>query len=126
MDIRKISLAIAAGVIFAASGFAQGTKGPETPTARFGNPTGIARQYQSYISGIIKKIDKNEIVLGKTRFGVDTTIKLPPKTKYVRDEKPGKFEDLRVGDQVFVDVKTNKKTGEMSAKKVVSGVTPIS
>jgi hypothetical protein len=126
MSPGKILLAFIAGVVFAAAGFAQGTQGTETPTARFGNPTGIARKYQSYISGVIKKVDKNEIVLTKTRFGVDTPIKLEGKTKYIHNEKPGKLEDLKKGDLVFVDVKKNKKTGEMSAKKVVSGVLPIS
>lgn len=128
MNPRKILFSVAAGVLtVAATGYAQGTRPVEkTPTGRFGDPTGIARQYQSYISGVIKKINKEEMVLEKTRFGVDTTIKLPAKTKYVHNQKPGKFEDLKVGDQVFVDVKTDKKTGEMSAKKVVSGATPIS
>lgn len=120
--------ALAAAVILgAAPGFAQNTKPPERPNnARFGDPTGIARQYQGFISGIIKKIDKENMTLEKTRFGVDTSIKLLEKTKYVYNQKPGKWEDLKVGDLVFVDAKTNKKTGEMSAKKVVGGVVPIS
>ena len=127
MNPKNIFLALVAGVVFAAAGYAQGSKTPvETPTARVGNPTGIARKYQSYISGVIKKVDKDEIVLTKTRFGVDTSIKLDAKTKFVTNEKPGKLEDLKEGDLVFVDVNKNKKTGEMSAKKVVSGVTPIS
>jgi hypothetical protein len=126
MNFRKIVLTIIALMTFTAAGFAQGTKAPENKTARFGNPTGIARKYQSYISGVVKKVDKDEIVLTKTRFGVDTSIKLDAKTKFVTNEKPGKLEDLKVGDLVFVDVNKNKKTGEMSAKKVVSGVTPIS
>jgi hypothetical protein len=129
MNPKKILLACVAGVLFASvAGYSQGgTRPPEkTPTGRFGDPTGIARQYQSYISGVIKKIGKHEMVLEKTRFGVDTTIKLAPKTKYIHNEKPGKLDDLKAGDLVFVDVKKDKKTGEMSAKKVVSGVTPIS
>lgn len=126
MNPGRILITLIAALAFAASAYAQGTKGQETPTARFGNPTGIARKYQSYISGVIKKISKDEIVLTKTRFGVDTTIKLRDKTKYIHDEKPGKLDDLKKGDLVFVDVKKDKKTGEMSAKKIVSGVTPIS
>jgi hypothetical protein len=128
MKLRKVLLLFIVGLLFAtAAGYAQGTKPPEqTPTGRFGNPTGIARQYQSYISGVIKKVGKDEIVLEKTRFGVDTSIKLNVKTKYVQNEKPGKLDDLKAGDLVFVDVKKDKKTGEMSAKKVVSGITPIS
>jgi hypothetical protein len=118
MSLPRIGLAMAAAVVFTAAGFAQGTKTPENKTARFGNPTGIARKYQSYISGVIKKVGKDEIVLEKTRFGTDTSIKLDAKTKFVDNEKPGKL--------VFVDVKTDKKTRDMTAKKVVSGITPIS
>jgi hypothetical protein len=124
---RNVILLVAAAVLGAAAAFAQNTKPPERPqNARFGDPTGIARQYQGYISGVIKKIDKNEMTLEKTRFGVDTTIKLLIKTKFVHNDKPGKLEDLKVGDLVFVDAKTDKKTGDMSAKKVVSGIVPIS
>ncbi len=127
--IRQIGLPtlVAAAILSATPGFAQNTKPPDKPNnARFGDPTGIARQYQGYISGVIKKIDKDEMTLEKTRFGVDTTIKLLEKTKYVYNRKPGKREDLKVGDLVFVDAKTDKKTGEMSAKKVVGGVVPVS
>lgn len=117
----------AAAILAAPPGFAQNTKPPERPqNARFGDPTGIARQYQGFISGVIKKINKDEMTLEKTRFGVDTTIKLLSKTKYVYNDKPGKFDDLKVGDLVFVDAKTDKKTGDKSAKKVVGGVVPIS
>lgn len=108
-----------------AAGFAQSTRLPQkADTGRFGDPTGIAREYQTYLYGVIKKISKDEIVLEKTKFGVDTTVKLLLKTKFIRDRKPGDFEQLKVGDQVYVDVKTDKKTGEMSAKKVVSGILP--
>ncbi len=118
---------LAATILSVTPGLAQNTKPPEKPqTARFGDPTGIARQYQGYISGVIKKIDKDEVTLEKTRFGVDTTIKLLDKTKYVYNNKPGKPSDLKVGELVFVDAKTDKKTGEMSAKKIVGGVVPIS
>ncbi len=124
---NKTSALVAAILMAAALGFGQNTKPPERPdNARFGDPTGIAREYQGYISGVIKKLGKDEMILEKTRFGVDTTIRLVSKTKFVHNEKPGKFEDLKVGDLVFVDAKTDKKTGDMTAKKVVSGVTPIS
>jgi hypothetical protein len=123
---RLLLLAVAA-VLATMPALAQNTKPPERPeTARFGDPTGIARQYQGYLSGVIKKIGKDEIVLTKTRFGVDTSIKLLAKTKYVYNNKPGKLKDLKVGDLVFVDPKTDKKTGDMSAKKIVSGIVPVS
>jgi hypothetical protein len=104
----------------------QADRSREPETGRFGNPTSIARKYQSYIYGVIKKIGKEDLVLEKTKFGVDTTVKVNAKTKYLRDQKPSTLETLQVGDQVYVDVKTDKKSGEMTAKKVVSGVLPTS
>lgn len=97
-------------------------------TARFGNPTSTARMFQTYLYGVIKKIDtkNNQLVLDKTKFGVDQTIKLDAKTKFILDEKPSSLAHLKVGDQVYVDLKTDKKTGDMLAKKVVSGVEPTS
>lgn len=108
-----------------ATGFAQSTRPPQkADTGRFGDPTGIAREYQTYLYGVIKRIGKDEIVLDKTKFGVDTTVKLLPKTKFIHDRKPSDLEQLKVGDQVYVDVKTDKKTGDLSAKKVISGIMP--
>lgn len=103
--------------------FGQGSNQPATPqNARFGNPTAIARNLQGSIYGVIKKLDAAEIVLDKTKFGVDQTIKLEKKTKYIRDGKRSSFDDLKVGDPVYVDAKTDKKTGDMLAKKIVSGI----
>jgi hypothetical protein len=123
MNLRKIILSFIAVILTVAAGFAQSTDAPSRPeTGRFGDPTGIARKYQNYLYGVIKKIAKDEMVLEKTRFGIDTTIKLLPKTKYVYNEKRSTLKELKVGDQVYVDVKTDKKTGEMTAKKIVSGM----
>ncbi len=124
MQCKKVGLTFVAVLVScAAMGFAQGTKPqPKAETGRFGDPTGIARKYQSYLYGVIKKISKDELILEKTRFGVDTTIKLLPKTQYIYDQKSGTLDQLKVGDQVYVDVKTDKKTGDMSAKKVLSGI----
>ncbi len=95
-------------------------------TARFGNPTSTARVFQDYLYGVVKKIETktNELVMDKTKFGIDQTIKLEPKTKYIHDGKPSSLASLKVGDQVYVDVRKDKKTGDMVAKKVVSGVGP--
>jgi hypothetical protein len=126
-DSTRVFAVIAAAVASASLGFAQNVQPPQRPeNARFGDPTGIARQYQGYLSGVIKKIGKDEMTLTKTRFGVDTTVKLLKKTKYIYNNKRGKREDLKVGDLVFVDPKTDKKTGDISAKKVVGGVVPVS
>ena len=95
---------------------------PKPETARFGDPTSTARAYQDYLYGVIKNLDKNELVLDKTKFGIDQSVKLDAKTKYHRDGKPSSWDRLAVGDQVWVDVKTDRKSGEMTAKKVLTGV----
>jgi hypothetical protein len=95
---------------------------PKPDNARFGDPTGIGRNVQGDIYGVVKRIGEREIILDKTKFGVDTSIRLEGRTKYVRDKKPGSFAQLKVGDPVYVNVKTDKKTGTMTAKKVISGI----
>jgi hypothetical protein len=91
-------------------------------TARFGDPTGIARKYQNFFYGVIKTIDAQGMVLEKTKVGVDQTFKFQPKTKFIHDNKPSSREDLKVGEQVYVDVHKDKKTGDLYAKQVVSGI----
>jgi hypothetical protein len=93
----------------------------ESDTGRFGNPTSTARTYQTYLYGVIKSLDANEMVLAKTKFGVDQTVRLEGKTKFVHDSKPSSRDKLKVGDQVFVDFRKDKRTGELIAKKVVTG-----
>jgi len=100
----------------------QGTKPDKPDNVRFGDPTSIARSLQDDIYGVVKKIGKNEIILDKTKFGVDQSIRLDPKTKYIRDKKVSSLDKLEIGDPVYVNVKTEKKTGVMTAKKVTSGV----
>lgn len=126
MQNRTVFLSSFVALLATAAAVSPQTRQTEPETGRFGNPTSIARKYQSYLYGVVKKIDNAEMVLEKTKFGIDTTIKLNAKTKYVRDQKPSTLEKLGVGDQIFVDVKTDKKSGAMTAKKVVSGVLPVS
>lgn len=123
MDSAKIlTLAFFLGWPAAPAAIAQ--NGPVKPeNARYGDPTSIGRVYQGYISGVIKGIDEKEIVLEKTKYGVDKTFKLDRKTKFIRDEKSSSREKLKIGELVWVDAKTQKKTGEMIAKTVVTGVT---
>ncbi len=103
--------------------WAQRTTAPQAPNnERFGIPTGIARVYQDYMYGVIAKVGKNDFVLTKTKFGIPETIKLDRKTKFIRNGKRSSVSQFKVGDQVYVDVKTNKKTGDMLAKKVVRGL----
>ncbi|MFB3924232.1 MAG: hypothetical protein ACE145_21125 [Terriglobia bacterium] len=101
---------------------AQTTLPPKQETARFGDPTTIARQLQGLFYGVVKNLDKNEMVLEKTKFGVDQPVKLSAKTKYIHDGEASTFDRLKVGDQVWLQIKKEKKTGDMTAEKVYSGV----
>ena len=67
-------------------------------------------------------MNPNDLILTKTKFGVDQTFKINKKTKFTLDGKPSSFDKLKVGEGVFIDVDTDKKTGDLIAKKVVSGV----
>jgi hypothetical protein len=78
--------------------------------------------YQDYQYGVIKTKNANELILTQTKFGVDQSYKLTKKTKYIQDGKASSFDQLKIGDRIYIDVDTNKKTGDLIAKKVVSGV----
>jgi hypothetical protein len=91
-------------------------------TARYGDSTGTARKYQNLLCGVIKTIDANGMVLEKTKVGIDQTLKFQPKTKFIRDDKPSSREALKIGDQVYVEVHEDKKTGDLYAKRVVTGI----
>jgi hypothetical protein len=111
-----------AGLLAASPALPQ-TREPAKPeTARFGNPTNTARQLQDLFYGVIKSLDKNEMLLEKTKYGVDQTIKLTAKTKYVHDGAASTVDRLKAGDQVWLQIKTDKKSGDLIAQKVLSGV----
>jgi hypothetical protein len=108
---------------------AQGTSEPARTTipglpqnGRFGNPDVYARNFQDYLYGVIAKVHSDSLLLDKTKFGVPTTIALNRKTKFVRSGKRSSLSQLKPGDMVFVQVKQNKKTGALTAKKVLSGM----
>ena len=61
------------------------------------------------------------MVLTKTKAGVDQTFKFNKKTKFIRDGKGSSLEALKLGDDVWVEPKEDKKTGDLIARKVVSG-----
>ncbi len=124
MKRRHILLAGIVTLSFAVAGGLAQQKTDKPETARFGNPTSTARALQDYIYGVVKQVEKTELVLDKTASGVDEVFKLEPKTKIIRDGKPSTLDDLKIGDQVFVQVKKDKKTGDKLAKKVVTGVPP--
>lgn len=115
---------MAGAVLIAASAaFAQRTTAPQAPrNGRYGNPAIIGMNYQDYFYGVITKITAHDLVLGKTKVGVPQTIQISKKTKYIRNGKRSSFSKLAVGEMVYVDLKTNKKTGVMTARKVVSGL----
>jgi len=101
----------------------QDEKAPPPPkNARFGDPSGTARMYEGNLYGVIKAINWNEIVLTKTAAGTDQSIKLLKKTKFVQDGKSSSLDKFKIGDQIYIDIDKNKKTGELSAKKVTGGV----
>jgi hypothetical protein len=123
MTRRTVTLVLLFSVLtLAATGFGQQRESGEPETARFGNPTSTARFFQDYFYGVIKSLDKKELVLEKTKFGIDQAIKLDSKTKYLHNEKPSSRDRLKVGDQVWVQADTNKRTGEMTARRVLTGV----
>jgi hypothetical protein len=125
MKLRKVFVmaTVAAACLATLAAAPQNEKQPAAPnTGRFGDASAIARKYQDYLFGIIKGKNPNDLVLTKTKFGVEQTIKLNKKTKFTQDGKASTYDKLKVGEGIYVDVDTDKRTGDMIAKKVVSGV----
>lgn len=120
--MRRIFFSVVAVALAAAWVPAQTDKPIKPETARFGNPTATVRELQNLFYGVIKSLDKDQMVLEKTKFGTDQTIKLNAKTKYIHDGEPGDKDNLKVGEQVWLKVKTEKKTRDMVALRVYSGV----
>jgi hypothetical protein len=127
MKSRVILISVFWGLLTGANPARAQHEPVKSDTGRFGNPTATARTYQTYLYGVIKSLEANQMVLEKTKFGVDQTVKLEGKTKFTHDNKPSSRDNLKVGDEVFVDFRKDKKTGELIAKKVVTGaeVVPI-
>jgi hypothetical protein len=121
MNLRTIWIPVTFCLVVAVPATAQ-NKPVKAGTARYGDPTSTARKYQNFLYGVIKTLDANGMVLEKTKVGIDQTLKFQPKTKFIHDQKPSSREDLKVGEQVYVDVHEDKKTGDLYAKKVVSGI----
>jgi hypothetical protein len=93
----------------------------KTETARFGTSDDASRIFQDYLYGVVKSISKGEMVLDKTAMGNGQVFQLSPKTKFIQDQKPSSADKLKVGDQVWVDMKKDK-AGNMLARKVISGI----
>jgi hypothetical protein len=77
--------------------------------------------YKGFSYGIVKAVNKDEIVLTKTNAGMDQTFKFNKKTKFIHDGKGSSLESVKLGDKVWVDGAQDKKTGDSIARKVVSG-----
>jgi hypothetical protein len=121
--MKSIFVAVFAAMLTASSIiWAQYPQPGKPATGRFGDPTATARFFQDLFYGVVKSLDKGELVLEKNKFGVDQSIKLNDKTKFVHDGKPSTFDKLKVGDQVWIQIKQDKKSGDMIAKKVFTGV----
>ena len=125
MNLRTtmMMVALAAVSVTALAAAPQSDKQPVTSsTGRFGDASGIAIKYRDYLFGIVKDVNANQVVLSKTKFGVDQPFKFTKKTKFLLDGKPSTFDKIKIGEGVYIDVDTDKKTGDQIAKKVVAGV----
>ncbi len=127
--IVSVLIYILSGCALATStGLAQIIQSPDAPgpTGRWENAISLAGKYQNYVYGVVKKIEKHQIVLDKTRFGNNQVFKLEHNTKFIHNGKRSKLAVLKVGDMVWVDAKIKKKTNEKIARKVITGVGPKS
>ena len=79
-------------------------------------------KFDTYLFGVVKEVSKDELILTKTKSGEDQTFKFNKKTKFIRDGKDSSLESVHLGDDVWVDVSTDKKTGNLIARKVITGV----
>lgn len=96
---------------------------PAPPSnARFGDPTSTARNLQDYHYGVVKSVGASDLVCDKTEFGDGQAFRIDKKTRFIHDGQPSSAADLKAGDKVWVRIRTDKKTGEMTALRVVSGV----
>jgi len=96
---------------------------PAAPSnARFGDPSITAPNYQDYHYGVVKSVSDSSLICDKTEFGDDQPFKIDRKTKFTHDGKTSSAGDLKAGDKVWIRIRADKRTGEMTALKVVSGV----
>lgn len=96
---------------------------PAPPSnARFGDPSITAPNFQDYHYGVVKSISGSSLICDKTEFGDGQPFRIEKKTKFIYDGKPSAAGDLKAGDKVWVRIRTDKRTGEMTALKVVSGL----
>src|SRR5208337_3353274 len=107
MHLRTICISATLCLVLAVPVMAQ-EKIVKAETARYGDSSGTARKYQNLLYGVIKTLDANGMVLEKTKAGIDQTLRFQPKTKFIYDDKLSSREHLKVGDQVYVEVREDK------------------
>ncbi len=118
-----VTAALTAACVSALAAAPQSDKQPVvSSTGRFGDPSTVAIKYRDYLFGIVKQVDANEVVLTKTKYGVDQPFKFTKKTRFFLDGKPSSVDKVKVGDGIYIDVDVDKKTGDQLAKKVICGV----
>jgi hypothetical protein len=78
--------------------------------------------YEGFLYGVVKELTKDAMVLTKTQVGSDQTFKFNKKTKFIHDGKGSSLESVKLGDEVWVDADEDKKSGDLIARKVVTGV----
>ena len=134
MKLQMILVALVIGLTgFVAPSIAQ--RGGRVDAGGGGSPLEVAssgvgtagNKYQDFLYGVVKELNKDAMVLtktqyGKTQYGTDPTFKFDKKTKFIHDGKDSSLGSLQLGDKVWVDAREDKKTGDLIARKVVSGV----
>ncbi len=119
-----LALGALACLLAAGNGWAQVYQAPQAPnaTGHLENALSVGRKYQDYIYGVVKKIEKNELILDKTTYGNGQVFKLQHNTKFIHNGKRSTLSELKIGDMVWIDAKIKKKTGEKIARKVMTGL----
>jgi hypothetical protein len=128
VKLKIVFVALVFGLMgFAAPSIAQrGGRGVSgqggSPLTVRSNGSGTAgEKYKDFLYGVVKALNKDAMILTKTNAGMDQTFKFDKKTKFIRDGKGSSLESLKLGDKVWVDSREDKKTGDLIARKVVSG-----
>lgn len=123
---RVLISAVLGSLMVAGAGWAQVVQSSNAPGAadRLENAISVAGKYQNYIYGVIKKIEKNRLIVNKTRFGNNQVFMLTHGTKFVNNGKRTTLAKLKVGDMIWIDAKLNKKKHEEIARKIIAGVGP--
>ena len=132
MKLQMILVALVVGLMgLAAPSIAQRGRGSSgggySPLQVPATGANAGENYQDFLYGVVKELKKDAMVLtktqyGKAQYGSDQTFKFDKKTKFIHDGKDSSLKALKLGDEVWVDSDTDKKTGDLIARKVITGV----